>query len=414
MRHKIYNWWLGMARVFRREFRIVRKDGGALLFFIALPLLYPVTYTLIYNPEIVTKCPVAVVDNCRTAASRQFVQEISAAPAIDIYGYATDLNEAKDWMGSNKVAAIFEIPRDYDKKIGQGEQATVPMYFDMQLLLKYRALYSAVTEYQMHLTQKITLKKIESMGASSLSSAATPMKSEANFLGDPEQGFASFVIPGILVLILQQSLVLGVCLLGASSRERRRVNGGYDPLMVSGVNSTQLIFGKALCYLAIYVPMTFYVLHFIPEIFELPHYGDIWTYLAFIFPMMLASVMFGMVLNLFVTERESSFVVIVFTSVLFLFLSGLTWPRYAITGIWSWLGDLVPATWGVQGFIRINSNNASLSEVGYDYMWLWILAVVYFLLAWAVTYWLTQKEKIPGYRPVKFKDSDTIDFTPPM
>lgn len=403
-----------MARVFRREFRIVRKDGGALLFFLALPLLYPVTYTLIYNPEIVTRCPVAVVDNCRTAASRQFIQEISAAPAIDIYGYAADLNEARDWMGSNKVAAIFEIPDDYDRKINRGEQATVPMYFDMQLLLKYRALYSAITEYQMDLTQKITLKKIESLGASSLASTATPMKSEANFLGDPEQGFASFAIPGILVLILQQSLVLGVCLLGASSRERRRVNGGYDPLMVPGVSSAQFIWGKTLCYLVIYVPMTFYVLHFIPEMFDLPHYGDIWTYLAFIFPMMLASAMFGMFLTLFVTERESCFVVVVFTSLLFLFLSGLTWPRYAINGIWSWLGDMVPATWGVQGFIRINSNNASLVEVGHDYMWLWILAALYFMLAWLVTAYLTRKEKRPGFRPIQFRDNDTIDFTPPL
>ncbi len=63
----ISDWFLALARVFRREFAIVISDAGALLFFIGLPLAYPIVYTLIYNPEVVNKVAVAVVDDSRPA-----------------------------------------------------------------------------------------------------------------------------------------------------------------------------------------------------------------------------------------------------------------------------------------------------------------------------------------------------------
>lgn len=54
-----------LFQVWIKEYRLVFSDVGVLLFFLALPLAYPIAYTLIYNPEIVYDVPVAVVDNCR-------------------------------------------------------------------------------------------------------------------------------------------------------------------------------------------------------------------------------------------------------------------------------------------------------------------------------------------------------------
>ena len=69
---------------------------------------------------------------------------------------------------------------------------------------------------------------------------------------------------------------------------------------------------------------------------------------------------------------------------MFLFLSGLTWPRYAMHGFWHFLSDIVPATWAVEGFIRINTNGASLAQVREEYLMLWLLAAVYLGIAYAV------------------------------
>lgn len=378
----IRNWFAALGRVFRRELRHIIKDPGVLLFFIALPLAYPVVYTLIYNPEVIRKLPVAVVDESMTVASRDFIRKASASPSIEIYARCPNMADAKELMAEGKVFGIMQIPGDYAKKLGNGEQAHVEFYAEMSLLLRYRTFVAALTDLQIEMISAVTGEKLQMAGLQSLAGdASAPIKSESNFLGDTEQGFASFVIPGIVILILQQSMILGITLLGGTSRERRRRNGGIDPEEVQGVSVSATVWGKALCYTVFYFPMTIYILRFIPEMFNLPHYGNPADYYLFIFPLLLASAFLGLTLNYFMKQRESAFIIIVFTSVIFLFLSGLTWPRYAMSPLWTWLGNCVPGVWGVEGFIRINSNAAALSEVGRDYTALWILAAVYMLTA---------------------------------
>ncbi len=373
------------GRVFRHEWKIVLSDIGVLLFFVVLPLLYPLVYTLVYNPEVVTDVRIAVVDNSRTGESRELARRLDATPAIEVYAYASDLNEAKRMMAEGDVFAILEIPSDYARSLGRGEQAHVPFYADMSLLLRFRSCYAALTDVQMAMSASMLPTIIDSTPLSALAAGrelSLPIKSESNFLGDTEQGFASFVIPGIIILILQQSMVLGICLIGGTSRERRRRNArGIDPEAVQGAGPWATIWGKALCYVVFYIPVTLYVVRVVPEIFSLPHYGAPVEYLLFLFPLLLATAFFGQSLIYFMKERETAFIVIVFTSVIFLFLSGLTWPRYAMSTFWTWVGNLIPATWGVEGFIRINSNGATVGECAKAYTALWILAGVYMLIA---------------------------------
>ena len=61
--------------------------------------------------------------------------------------------------------------------------------------------------------------------------------------------------------------------------------------------------------------------------FDLPHYGSALQYLPFMLPLLLASAFLGQALLPMMKERESAFLILVFTSVVFLFLSGLTWPH---------------------------------------------------------------------------------------
>lgn len=377
--YDISNWFSQLFRVWVNEFRLVFSDLGVLLFFIGLPLGYPIVYTLIYNPEVPRDIAVAVVDNARTADSRELVRHVDATPEIGVVGYASSLSEARRWMAEKKCYGVLQIPEDYSRKIGTGQQVHVTFYSDMSLLLRYRSFMGALTDVQLATGADIRSELMERLGVSP--DAAGQIRNQAFFLGDTEQGFASFVIPGIIILILQQSIVLGVTMLIGTSRERRRRNGGLDALQVDASPSASVM-GKMLCYLAIYIPMTLYVLHYIPLMFDLPHIGEASQFFTFILPLIIGSVFFGMTLGCFVREREMSLMVVVFTSLVFLFLSGLTWPRYAMNSLWYWLGNCVPAVWGVEGFIRINSNGAALSETATPYIAMWILVVVYFIAAW--------------------------------
>ena len=374
MRHiidYISKWITSLYLVWRREFRLVFSDAGVLVFFFLLPTLYPLVYTLIYNPEIVRDIPVAVVDNCRTATSREFTRMADATDAIKIIGYASTLHEARQWHAQKACYGILVIPKDYDKNIGRKEQSSVIFYSDMSLLIRYRGFLSAMTDLSLATGSKIRQELYNS--------DIQPINSSSIILGDTTQGFASFVIPGILVLIIQQSLILGITMLGGGANERRMHNRGIDPYAVKAP-ATATLLGKALCYFTIYIPLVIYILYFVPIFFNLPNIGNVADYFLFIVPLIFSSIFLGMILQHVVTERESSMLIVVFSSVVFLFLSGLTWPRYAMSKLWVWIGNCIPATWGVEGFISINSNGATLAQNTHPYVMLWILTCCYFLI----------------------------------
>ena len=383
----IATWFVTLYRVWRREFHLVFSDMGVILFFFFLTLMYPVVYTLIYNPETVKNIPIVVVDHSMSAESRELTRMADATDAIKVYEYAPDLAAARRIQNEHEAFGILEIPADYAKNLGRGEQSVVTFYSDMSLLLRYRTFVSALTDIQLALGTKIQQAEINKIGLPAQSVGGAPISSEAIMLGDPTQGFASFIIPGILVLILQQSMILGVSMLSAGSSERRRRNGGIDPLAIPAGPVTTII-GRVMCYLCIYLPVCIYVLDLVPMIFDLPHIGQLSDYLMFILPMLIASALLAITISVFVTERESSMLVVVFTSVVFLVISGLTWPRYAMNSFWQLVGDCIPATWGIEGFIRMNSNGSVLAQESHPYAMLWVLAGIYFVTAVVVTRFL--------------------------
>lgn len=383
----ILSWFVTLFRVWQREFRLVFSDMGVILFFFFLTLMYPVVYTLIYNPETLKDIPIVVVDHSRTAESRELTRMVDATDAMKVYDYAPDMAAARAIQNSHESFGILEIPADYAKNLGRGEQSVVTFYSDMSLLLRYRTFVGSLTEIQLALGSKIQTADINQLGLVGQGVGGAPISSEAIMLGDPTQGFASFIIPGILVLILQQSMILGVTMLSAGSSERRRRNGGIDPLAIPAGPVTT-VFGRTMCYLCLYLPICIYVLDLVPMMFNLPHIGHLTDYLLFILPMLLASSFLAITISVFVTERESSMLVVVFTSVVFLFISGLTWPRYAMNEFWQLVSGAIPATWGIEGFIRMNSNGSVLAQESHPYMMLWILAGVYFLTAVVMTRFL--------------------------
>ena len=248
----------------RVQTRCPRPRSAAVLF--GLPLLYPVVYTLIYNTEVIRDLPVAVVDHSRTAESRALARMVDATSGLMVYDYCPDISSARRLSNEKKVFGVLEIPADYAKRLGRGEQAHVTYYSDMSLLLRYRTALSALTEVQLSLCDEIRSETVANLGIVTQTIDGSPIAADSVMTGDPTQGFASFIIPGIIVLILQQSMILGITMLAGASAERRRRNRGYDSMAIDAGAVTTII-GKSLCYLVCYIPMALYVLHIVPVMF---------------------------------------------------------------------------------------------------------------------------------------------------
>ena len=369
--------------VYGHEFYLTFHDGGIILFFLFLPLAYPIIYSLIYNKEVVRDVKMVVVDHDMTATSRELVRRMDATQEAWVIGYAADLNEGRRAMDSHECYAILEIPEGFEKAVGCNEKANAVMYCEMSLLLRYRGFLVAATNVSMDMGATISEERIDEFAP--LAETVAPgdlMPIESISMGNIENGFDSFIMPGIVILILHQCLILATCMAGGAKREDPRLIG-YRP--VNEMPSVLMtMWGQMLCYMTIIFVPSIFLYHYVPMLFKFPMAGNPFEEMVFLLPMVIAALSLGFVLQGFVAQRESVFIFWVVTSVMFLFLSGLTWPRYAMPGFWKVVSDIVPATWGMEGFIRMNTNGASLAQVRDPYIYLWIQAGVYFVIAYFV------------------------------
>ena len=392
-------WICDMLAVCKREFALVFRDMGVVLFFLLLPTVYPILYALIYNPEYVREVPVVVVDDCRSDMSREYARRLDASQYVKIVGYAANMQEARKCMAEKECYAIVNFPEDFSRCIGRGEQAHVSIYSDMSLLLRYKGILMAATDVQAAMGADVRAEVMQQAAASGTAGIGMipTIDSASVAMGNTAMGLASALLPGILVLILQQSLILGVCMLAAGSRERARLNGGIDPKEIRTGDVRQML-GKALCYLVIYIIPLIYILKYVPMIFSYPQNGHSLDMITFMVPFLLSSIFMGMTIQVFIREREAVFPLFVFTSVLFLFLSGLSWPRFAMSGLWDLIGSCFPSTWAMNGYIAMKSNGALLHQVSHPYAMLWLLTAVYFLLALAVRKFIDKKQEHAGMK----------------
>lgn len=381
--NKIKEFFAGVYRAAVFEFKCAMKDKGILIFLFLVPLLYPIVYALIYNTEVSRDVPMVIVDEDRSALSRELGRLIDGSEAGMVAGYAADMEEAKAMVAEKKAYGIVYIDRDFSKTIERGESATVTLFMDMSLMIRYKSQLVSLTDATLDLGSKVQVEALSRLGADG-PKIPTTVASYYYPVGNPEQGFGTFLLPGILVMIVQQTLLLSVCMMGGGMNERRRMLGGRNPLSSLNAGPVAIMLGKAVTYLCLYIlPMVFLLL-LVPYMFSYPQLGGLGDILQLVLPFILSTVFLGMVLQVFVSERETSFLVIVFTSIIFLFLSGLVWPVYDMPAWIRVMSACTPSSWAVPAFVRINSNGAVLSEVAGEYQMLWVLTAVYFLLAYGV------------------------------
>ena len=68
--------------IWLQEFRNTFRDQGVLIFFIVVPLAYPLLYGFIYKDEVVREVPTVVVDMSRSALSREYIRKVKDRKSV--------------------------------------------------------------------------------------------------------------------------------------------------------------------------------------------------------------------------------------------------------------------------------------------------------------------------------------------
>ena len=374
-----------IVKSFVTELQRIFRDPGVMVIFIVATLAYPLIYKALYWNEQINDVPVAVVDLSNSPESRAFLHRWNASPDIRLTYSCTSMAEAEQLLRNQKVHGIIYFPHDFARQLADPlGKAHISLYCDMSSFLYMKAIYLSCNQVMLESMRNIQIDRYEQMGMDKEFAWAlvqdAPYSETALFT--PTGGYGSFLIPAVLMLILHQTLLFGICMLGGTAREENDENYSFASLI-----------GRAGACFLIYFGLAAILLGFFPRLFGIPHIGAIDDILLLIVPYLLAIIFFSLCVSVFIRNRESGLVLLISTSLIFLFMAGISWPKEMIPDAWRYLSYFIPYTWGAHAFIHINSMGASLlhtngvaASAATEWIALWILAAFYFIMASGLFY----------------------------
>ncbi|MBS2099642.1 ABC transporter permease [Carboxylicivirga linearis] len=362
-----------------QELLNIVKDSGVVLIFFVATLLYPALYAFVYQKEAIDALPVAVIDDDNTQTSRKLVTMLDASSDISVTEKINDFQQAEQLFLNKKIYGIITIDNDFEKQVLKGEQAHLGVYCDGSYIMHYKTVLTAATKTGLTFGAGVQAKKLLMKGTpkSQLMAQISPVNLVSKPLFNATGGYGTYLMPPIMVLVIQQLLLIGIGMIGGTHREN---NGGKyiisQEIKERGWDNWFL--GRALSYFIIFMLVTYYLFVLTFKWFEFPIHGNPSDVLILMTPMVLASIFLAMWLSTYFYFRVQSMMLFLFSSFIFLFLSGISWPVEAFPPFFKWLSQLLPSTQGIQGIMKIQIFGANLSEVQNHITALWALTVVFF------------------------------------
>ena len=371
------------------ELKTILKDKGAMLIFFLAVLAYPLIYSIAYKNNVVRDIPVTVVDLDNSASSRQMIRMFGATKEIEVAQEAGSLHEARQlfWDGNSK--GVILIPEGFEKNLLKGLQTSVSVYCDASYFLIYKETLSATIQAAGTFSAGVEIKRLMAAGSGGEQAMQLrdPMPAKFYNLYNPAGSYGSYVMPGIILIILQQTLLIGIGMIGGAGKERRN-----NQLVKPGIRVKEgmfsVVFGKGLAYFMIYLPNIAFTLIYLPKWFGFPDKGSFADVCILLVPYLFSVIFLGLMISMLFRRREHSIMTLVFVSPIVLFVSGLSWPETSIPPLLNHLSHIFPSTSMIPAFLRIRSMGVPVTDVKPELLFLLVQMIVYFVMA-AVTYKIT-------------------------
>jgi len=364
------------------ELKLIFSDSGAVLFFIIAMFIYPLLYVTGYGKEVVRELPVAVVDLDHSALSRQYSRMVDASEQIVVSCKPASLKDAEQLFYEGKVKGVILIPSTFEKDILNAKQTNVTVYSDASFFLLYKQVYTGASFANGTFAAGVEVKRMLAEGKSMKQAVdqQEPVKVDVYNLYNPSGGYASFVMPGVILIVMQQTLLIGIGVLGGTIREKNiflKMNGKAK----NRLGSIRLVFGKASAYFLVYFFDALFAFIIFHHWFALPDRGNMFLIFVLFIPYILAVSFFGLAISMAFKERVHAILFLVFLSPMIVFMSGISWPSSALPLPLSWFAHIFPSTTVVPAYLKLRICGAGFEAIRPEFIFLVVQAFIYFILA---------------------------------
>lgn len=345
---------LHFAAALKDTLRSVLRDKGVLLILLLAPVIYGFFYPWPYGTEAVTRVPVALVDQDHTGLSRQITRFALANPRLDVRLVTGDVAQAREALWRGDIEGYAVIPADLKRNVLRGAPAVVGIEGNGAYALLNKAVLYGFSEAVGTVSAGVEIRKLQAGGQSAAQAqqSRNPLNLQMAALFNPTEGYGSYVVPAVALLILQQTLLMGAAMLAGTWAEAGRLRAGAGAwlgrlaaLSVAGGLSGLFYFGWVF------------------SLQDYPRGGNPWGALLLLACYVPTIAALGLLLGCWLRDRERALQVLLFTALPMAFLSGFSWPVEALPAPLQALRWVFPSTAGIQASLRLNQMGAPVAAV---------------------------------------------------
>ena len=365
--------------IWRTEIDAIKGDAGVLLFFFFVPIIYPFLYAAFYNTEVVEESKLVVVDEDNSSLSREYIRRVDASQEVEVVAVVPTIEQAEQMIMDRDAYGYARIPKNFQADLYRGaDQVHVELMSLGNVLLYYKNYMVALNNNALQMGGEIHAERAGKPTKALTDIEVRPVYQDGKGYYNPVAGIGTFLMPPILILILQQTLILGICMLAATARESNDTHY-LIPSTIHG--PMRMVINKSVIYFVLYFLLSIWVLCIVPYCLSIPILTTPLRMLIFIVPYLLSVIFMSIGLSFLFKRREVVLIYIVPLSLVFFFLTGVVWPWQNIPWLWKSVAYLIPSTHAVQGYIALLGTGASLYDILHQCRALWVLTALYFTIA---------------------------------
>ncbi|MGB7527323.1 ABC transporter permease [Sphingobacterium cellulitidis] len=356
-----------------REFKLFFQNKVLLVLFLGAPILYGVLVGGVYKKGKVTNLPIIVVDEDRSPLSRQLIDMFEENEVIYVAKVLNDPFKAKDEAMKTESTVVVQIPRNFSSDINYNRSTELTLFVNASNTLTSNYAMMAVNVAASTLKAGIQIKAQQKKGVPEFvaSKQFEPFKITMIKQNIRSGNYLYFMLPGVLLTVLQQVMMLGLALSFASEFE----NGTFKELVAKSKNVFLLILVKILPY--ILMSILIFILYYGYSIwYRMPLELDGWTFFGSTMLFLFAVSFIGILVSIAIPSQLKATEILMVIATPSFILSGFTWPLSQMPEWVVAIAKMIPLTHYLQIFRTLMIEKGTSAYIQGPIIGLALIAVI--------------------------------------
>ena len=367
-----------LFKLIKLELHTILTNPAIMLTVFGGIIFYSFLYPLPYAAQTPKEQSITVVNLDKSLISYQLERMVDATEQVKIVTHAESIEQAKQQFYSGLVRGILVIPTNFYRDLLLGKSPTLSYAGDASYFLVYGTIAEGLSQAGGTLAAKTKITRLLMNGVPLVQAQNQYAQIKVNMKPtfNPTIGYVNYVVPAVFVLILQQTLIIGLGLMGSSEIK----NKGYWQQQ----STFKILTVRTLIFVIIYYLMACYYFGFSFNFYGINKLASPLILIALLTPFLLASSFIGIFLGVLMPRREWVTVSVLFSSMPLVFSAGFIWPLESVPQPLIWLSNLFPSTPAIQSFLSVNQMGASFSQIITQWQLLWLQVLIWGLIAFFI------------------------------